>query len=404
MSQIEIRVPTADEFPAFARAVETAFGEEARDSDIELWRRIAEPERQLLACEDGTAVGTASAVSFRLTVPGGELSAAGVTTVGVHPTHRRRGIMTQLMRRQLDDVRELGEPLAILWASESAIYGRFGYGLTTRNARIDVPRQHAVFRDPGQPLGRTRLVGLDAAESVLPPIYERVRRQWPGMLSRTPAWWPVMRLDDREQRRDGGGPLFCAVLAIDGRDEGYALYRLHEGGGDGLSDNRLEVREALATSPVATRELWRYLFGVDLIDRVTARLLAEKHPLFLMVLDPRRLRMSLGDGLWLRLVDVGAALSGRTYAGDGSIVLEVEDAFCDWNAGRWRLAGGEARRTEDDADLRLDVADLASVYLGGFAFADLARALRVEELTPGAIERADVLFRTSQAPWCPEVF
>ena len=114
--------------------------------------------------------------------------------------------------------------------------------------------------------------------------------------------------------------------------------------------------------------------------------------------------MSLGDGLWLRLVDVGAALSGRTYAGDGSIVLEVEDAFCDWNAGRWRLAGGEARRTEDDADLRLDVADLASVYLGGFAFADLARALRVEELTPGAIERADVLFRTSQAPWCPEVF
>jgi predicted acetyltransferase len=199
------------------------------------------------------------------------------------------------------------------------------------------------------------------------------------------------------------------VLEIDGVDEGYARYRVKDDWQDSVSNSTLRVLELMATSPTATRELWRYLFGVDLVATVEAWALAVDNPLFLLVTEPRRLRMKLGDALWLRILDVGRALSARSYGDAGSLDLRLTDAFRPENEGTWRIdaAGGGAEVTRvgnGGAELRLDVADLASAYLGGFSFTQLARAGRVETLTDGALERADALFRTSVAPWCPEVF
>jgi predicted acetyltransferase len=228
------------------------------------------------------------------------------------------------------------------------------------------------------------------------------------MFVRSEAWWREYRLPDPEHHRHGGGPRFFAVLELDGADEAYARYRVKEDWQEGVSASSLHVIEAVATSPLADRELWRYLFGVDLVKRIQSWLLPVDHPLFLFVTEPRRLRPRPGDGLWLRIVDVQRALSARTYAADGAVSLELADAFLPANEGVWRLevSGGEVRVSRSDAapELRLDVADLGSTYLGGFTFAELARALRVEELAEGAVERADDLFRTRSAPWCPEIF
>jgi predicted acetyltransferase len=360
------------------------------------------------AYEGDLFVGTAADVPLTLTVPGAELPAAGVTFVGVLPTHRRRGILNQLMRTELDAIVARGEPLAILWSSEEPIYGRYGYGMATVRISIEAERDRMRFRGDPTPFGRVRLVDEEEAARILPPIYERVRRERPGMFTRSEAWWREYRLPDPEHHRDGAGPRYFAVLELDGADEAYARYRVKDDWQDGITASSLRVIEAVATSPLADRELWRYLFGVDLVQKIQCFLLPVDHPLFLLVTEPRRLRPRAGDGLWLRIVDVQRALSERTYAAVGAVSLELADAFLPANAGVWRLevSGGEARvsPSDDEPELRLDVADLGSAYLGGFTFAQLARALRVEELAEGALERADDLFRTRSAPWCPEIF
>ncbi|MBA3365839.1 MAG: GNAT family N-acetyltransferase, partial [Actinobacteria bacterium] len=385
-----------------------AFGGEIKEEDIPRWRSVFDLDRLIWAFDGELPVATAAAHTFQLTVPGGELPAAGVTFVGVLPSHRRRGILRQLMRHQLDDVRGRGEPLAILWASEAPIYGRFGYGLAARAMFMDAERSSVSFRAPSRPTGSVRLVPLEEAGGVLPDIYDRVRRETPGMFGRTEAWWSALRLADPEHERRGGGPLFCSVIDLDGSPEAYALYRLEGSWEGGIPRGKLQIREALGTTPEATREIWRFLFGVDLVERVKGWALPVDHPLQLMLADTRRLHLTVGDGLWLRLVDLPAALRARSYAEHASLVLGVDDAFCEWNTGTWRLdvaaAGAEVTRANGEPDLRLTIEDLASTYLGAFTFADLARAGRVEETTEGAIARADELFRTSRAPWCPEVF
>ncbi len=407
-AQITIRTPAEDELKRFLETTETAFGEALHEDDAKRWGALLDLERQFWALDGDLPVGTAGTYTLRLTVPGGELPTAGVTMVGVHPSHRRRGIMTDLMRRQLDDAHERGEPLAALWASEAPIYGRFGYGIATLATRIDADRDRIVFRRPDEPAGRTRLVDLEAAAEILPPIYDRVRRESAGTIDRSELWWKNLKLADPEHWRHGAGPLFCAVLEVDGEPEGYALYRVRGSWEEGMPGGKLEVREALGTTPLAMREIWRFLFGIDLVQRVRSWLLTPDHPLFLSVTEPRRLRIGIGDGLWLRLVDVEAALTARSYSADGSVVLDVHDSFCNWNEGVWGLtvSSGSAHVDRDggEPELRLDVGDLASVYLGGFSFEGLRRAGRVDELADGAVERADLLFRTAVTPWCAEIF
>ena len=312
------------------------------------------------------------------------------------------------MRRQLDDVRERGEPVAILWASEGGIYQPFGYGLASLGGSIDVERSRTAFRVPFEPEGRTRLVDREEANAVFPDVFERVRAERPGFFARSAEWWELEVLADPERHRRGAGPKFYALHEVDGRAEGYTIYRIRHGWDMRVARSTLEVRELKATSTRATRELWRFVFDVDLIHAIRADHLEPDHPLLLMLAEPRRLGFTLSDALWLRIVDLPRALTARGYRAPGSVVFDVADAFCPWNAGRWRLEADEGaarvERTSDDAEIALEAADLAAAYLGAFTFAELVRAGRVAELSPGAVERADRTFATALAPWCPQVF
>jgi len=360
------------------------------------------------ALEGEAMVGTAGAFPFSLTVPGGSAPAAGVTAVGVLPTHRRRGVLTHMMRYQLGEIHDRGEPLAVLFASESSIYGRFGYGLATLQGDIDIERDRTAFHARFEPVGSTRLVDIEEAVECFPDVYDRIRVETPGMFARSPEWWRHHVLSDPPHNRRGRSPMARVVLEVGGRPEAYATYRVNGSWEQGVPTGSLEVEEALATSTEATAALWRFLFGVDLVRRVKADLLPMDHPLILMLVEPRRLRFALYDGLWLRIVEVSGALTARSYAGEGSVVFELTDSTCPWNGGRWRLdagpEGATATKTSEDPDLALDVADLGAVYLGGFGFRDLHRAGRIAERSEGAVRRADALFATDRAPYCPEIF
>lgn len=361
-------------------------------------------ERMHGAWSNGAIVGGAGAFAFGLTVPGGELRTAGISVVGVLPTHRRRGVLRALMRSQLDDAHERGEPLAALWASEESIYGRFGYGLASFCGEITLAHEYTAFAHPFEPQGTVRLIEAEEAHEAIPPVFDRIRPEWPGMFSRNGAWWENRVIADPEERRDGAGPKRWVAYKRDGSIEGYAVYRHKPGFEAGTTSAELRVIEALGTSPEALRDLWAYLLAVDWVATVKSYLLPPDHPLFLLLSTPRRLRYRMGDGIWVRLVDVGEALSGRSYSGDGSIVFDVADEFCPWNEGRWKLSGGRAERSKGEAELSVPVQSLGSALLGGVSFAALRRAGRVIELKAGAIERADALFRWDRQPWCPEIF
>ena len=399
---IEIRNPVEDELRNAMKAVEAAFGEEQKEEDLDRHQKAMARDRFLVAYDGAVPVGTTASLPFDLTVPGGELGAGGVTWVGVLPSHRRRGILTQMMKIQLQDLYERGEPLAILWASEAAIYGRFGYGIAAPMVQLDADRSRFSLRDDPGPRGAVRLIDSHEAGKVLPPIYDAVRRQVPGFTSRSAVLWDLYRLADPEHWRRGGGPKFYAVLEFDGQAVGYTLYRIKLEWEEGFAKSQVRVLETCATSAAAERELWRFLFGIDLVVRIQGRH-DPGSPLFLMVVDPRSLMLRVTEGLWLRIIDLDAALSGRTYAADDTVVVKVRDELCPWNAGRWRM-GSAVGRTEDDAELELDIADLASAYLGAFDFERLAAAQRIRELKPGALRRATNLFRTSRPPFCPEDF
>jgi predicted acetyltransferase len=399
---IEIRNPAEDDLRNAMKAVEAAFGEEQKEADLDRHQKVMRRDRFLVAYDGAIPVGTTASLPFDLTVPGGQLAAAGVTWVGVLPSHRRRGILTQMMKRQLRDLHELGEPLAILWASEAAIYGRFGYGISAPTVQLDADRSRFSLRDDPGPQGAVRLIDREEAAKVLPPIYDTVRRQVPGFTSRDELLWDLYRLADPEHWRRGGGPKFFAVLEFDGEPVGYTLYRIKSDWEEGFSKSHVRVLETCATSPAAERELWRFLFGIDLVVKIQGRH-DPGSPLFLMVVDPRSLMLRVSEGLWLRVVDLESALTGRTYAADDTLVVEVRDELCPWNAGRWRM-GTDIGRTDEGAELELDIADFASAYLGAFDFEQLAVAQRVRELKPGALERATNLFRTSRPPYCPEDF
>jgi predicted acetyltransferase len=405
--EVDVR-PFDGEPRAFYEAGELAFGEEVRDDSFALWQRTFEADRAIAAYDGDRIVGTAGILGFELTVPGGMLPAAGVTIVGVQPTHRRRGILRRMMRLQLDAIHAKGEPLAILWASEGNIYQRFGYGLAALRAGVNIERHRSGFRLPHVPSGSIRFVDGGEALRLFPAIYERERLIRPGFFDRTRTYWEAEFFPDPEHWRRGASPAFHILHETGGEPDGYARYRIRDEWETAGSKSALTVVELMATNPAARLDLWRYLLDVDLIARIETWNLATDDPLQLVVAEPRRLRMDLGDALWLRVVDVAAALAGRRYRSDGGLVLEVADEFCPWNDGRWSLqveAGlPRAEPATDAAHVACDIADLGAAYLGAFSFAQLAEAGRARELEPGGIARADALFRTDRAPWCPRVF
>jgi predicted acetyltransferase len=364
--------------------------------------RFLPAERVYAAWEDGRAVG--GAFPFELTVPGGRVPAAGVSVAGVLPTHRRRGVLRAMMRALLDACRERGEPVAYLWATEDTIYGRFGFGLASFTAEIDLARDRSAFYAAFAPSGRVRLISPATAEEFLAPIYERVAAQTPGMVARSSEWWQMRTLADPEWRRGSSGDLQCAVLENEGRPTAYALYRVNSAFERGLQIGSVAVIEAIGQSPEATRAIWRYLLDIDWMARVKAWLLPVDHPLLFLLAEPRRLGFSLRDGVWVRLLDIRAAMSARSYQARGSVVVDVLDEFCPSNAGCWRVGSDGVEHTGEAPGLRCDVSALGSIYLGGFTWSQLARALRVQELLPGAVAQADAIFSVTGAPWCPEIF
>jgi predicted acetyltransferase len=394
-----------DEFMDALGAISEYFGGERNPERAERFLRNHPLERMHGAFDGKLIVGGAGAFPFELTVPGGTVRCGGVTVVGVYPTHRRRGVLTAMMRTQLADIRERGEPVAALWASEERIYGRFGYGLASYTGEMNLDRSRAGFAAPFERRGRIRIVDREEALERFPAVWDAVRAETPGMFARTPSWWEFRPLaDPPEWRPPGSGPKRFALLELDRRVAGYAIYRHAPEWEAGVAVGTLRVVEALATGPQAWKEVWRYLLDIDWTATINATLLPVDHPLFFLLAEPRRMRFRVGDGLWVRLVDVGRALAARGYAGDGPVVLEVADEFCPWNTGRWKVEGGAARRVRTRPDVRLDVQALASVYLGGFTFAELARAGRVEEVAKGGLARADALFAADRRPWCPEIF
>src|SRR5919201_1979020 len=393
----------AEEFARAIGAIGQYFAGHPTPEEAAQFGRNLPLERMHAALDDGTTVGGAGAFPFELSVPGGSLTCAGVTVVGVAPTHRRRGIMTALMRAQLDSARELGEALAALWSSEAPIYGRFGFGLASWQGDFELDKDRAQFALPVEPRGSTRLVEPDEAIDLLPPIWDAVFRERPGMFSRTRTWWKSRILQDK-RRPEGAGPRRVVVLELDGAVQAYAAYRHQPKWEGGASVGQIVVSEAFGTSPPATAEIWRFLLDIDWMKTATSSLVPPDHPLFFLLAEPRRLNYRLGHGLWGRLLDVGAALAGRSYADVGRVVFDVRDAFCPQNEGRWAVEAGGAEQTRAAADIRLDVRELGSAYLGGVTFTQLAHARRVEEVTPGAAAHADALFHSALHPWCPEIF
>ena len=404
---IEIRNIRREHLKSFVTTIEHAFGSELRASDVPRFEKKVDLDRMHAAFDDEEIVGTAGVFPFRFTIPGNVVDAAGVTMVGVLPSHRRRGILRSMMETQMLDARQRNEHIAVLWASEESIYQRFGYGLASNQGHISIERDRARFLDDPGPLGKIRMVPMEERLKVLPAIYDRIRKDTPGMYERSLTWWESHSLYDPEHLRHGASAIFCAVVEIDGSPDGYVVYRIKSRWADDATPaSEVQVGEALATSTTATREIWRYVFGIDLVQKISAYYLPADWPVFLMVPEPRRLRFSFSDSLWLRVVDVEGALADRAYAADTVLVLEIADEFCPWNNARWKLdtGAGSASRTEDAPDLRMKVDALAGPYLGAFTFTQMAAADRVEELTGGALERADAAFRTARKPWCPENF
>ncbi len=391
----EIRPITHQEYNAWIKAKTLGFG--AAVSEEHMRRMPFEPERSLAAFHGGKIVGTAYIHRFEMRVPGDWLPLAGVAGVTVQPTHRRRGILTRMMKAQLRDIYELGEPLAGLYASESIIYGRYGFGMATFHQRWSLARHHSGMEFPHDCGGEVELVEASQARDLFPGVYERARPLRPGMIRRDSIRWDL-KLNDPESDRRGSSPYFHAVYRSGGRIDGYFLYRLNH------STHTLTVHELISTTDEAESVLWQYCFGVDLMTSTEALLRPVDDPLLWKLADPRHLKRSSSDDLWVRLVNLPMALSGRSYAGEGRLVVEVTDSYCPWNQGRFELLAtpgkAECRSTAAAADLALSVADLGAVYLGGVSFRTLWHAGRVKADDSNTIQRADALFATKFQPWC----
>ncbi|MGY1697148.1 GNAT family N-acetyltransferase [Geodermatophilus sp. SYSU D00814] len=407
----DLRPATAEEWPAFGRALFDTFGEEPPGSFLERVPVTAELDRSLGLWEGDRVVATSGVYTRELTVPGGVVPCAAVTWVTVAPTHRRRGVLTAIMRRQLTELHEQErEPVAALWASESSIYGRFGYAPATVRGGLsgDVARMR-LRPDVDLGTGRVELVGADDHRAAVVGLHDRLRRTVPGNLDRDERWWGRLLEDDPGQRRGATERRYLLHTETDGTVTGYAAYRVKaHWTDDGQPDGTVDVEELRGATPSAHAALWRFVLSLDLVRTVRASTASPDEPLRHLLAEPRALRSQPFDALWVRLVDVGRALAARRYPAVVELVIEVRDRTCPWNDGRWWLrghpAGAWCARTEADADLVVDVEALGAAYLGGVSLATMQAAGRVTEVSPGAVTQAATAFRWPVTPWCPDEF
>ncbi|MHC5905187.1 GNAT family N-acetyltransferase [Streptomyces sp. S6] len=396
---MRIRSAAADENDLFITTMHKAFGlfpETPAQDGGGVWWAANEPDRNLFAVtDDGKPIGTASAYTFELTLPGETLlPTSGVTAVGVLPSHRRRGALTALMRHQLTEIRDRGEALAVLLCSEALIYRRFGYGPATYTQHLTVPRHRSAFASPHRATGTIEVLRRDDCVDLMEEVYDKYRRHQPGAVSRPHRWWAM---------RGGQPPIAPAPRYIavhhdaDGTPDGYAGYS-REGG-------TLTVDETITADDHVFTALVRYALDHDLVEKAVIRHLPLDHPLRWQFADFRAAESGspMDDWLWVRILDVPRALTARGWFTDGELVLDVEDGFLG-EGGRWLLTvtdgKAECVTTDRAPDLSLDISDLGSVYLGGTAPSTLVRAGRVQAHHPDAARRADALFRTDRLPHC----
>lgn len=399
------------DFAAFDNALYSVFLKDPRPDETELFRNITDLER-MFGFHDGTRwASTAGDYRKQVILPGGALvPVAAVTAVTVSPGHRRRGLLTQMMRYQLDQIRERGtEAVAMLFASETVIYGRFGYGMASQNTVLSGQVRDLGFR-PEVDLGDGTVVETDAATLLAhgPAIFDRATAGLPGRMDRPRPWWDYQIHDSDERRKDSGRIRFALHHEPDGTPSGFAIYRPKSDWTATGPNGSLHIEEVRATNPRAYARIWRFLLEIDLVRSIKFDGAAVDEPLRYLLADPRALQCEVVDGIFVRLVDVRRALALRRYAAPLDIVLEVRDEFCPWNTGRYRLRGGldgaECENTDAPADIAISARDLGAIYLGGTSLAQLVVAGLVDELTPGSALRAAVAFGWPVAPAIPDHF
>ncbi|HEX3491239.1 MAG TPA: GNAT family N-acetyltransferase [Streptosporangiaceae bacterium] len=407
-----IRAIEPDEFAEFCAVPGQAFNSsyppaEAQELDLITF----EFDRSAAAFDGDQIVGTANAFTFQLSVPGGQAACGGVSFVAVLPTHRRRGIMSAMLRHLLADIAARGEPVAALFASEPEIYGLFGFGCATEDLRLTIPRGDGRLIPPAPGGGAPRLRTADPEQvrDGLGAVYAAVAARRPGLMARDDRWWQS-RMADPQWARDGSTPVRWVVAEDDSGMRGYASYSVRpQWSPDGIPASQLRVGELMAVDPEATAALWTDLLTRDLVGEVRAPQRPVDDELLVMLAGRRRARASLVDGLWVRLIDVPAALSQRQYAREVDVVIEVTDDLLPANSGRWRLRAdasgkGTCESSNKGADLVAPVQTLGAAYLGGARLGQLAAAGRLVEQRPGALAELSAAMTWDPAPWAPMIF
>ncbi|MEV6758247.1 GNAT family N-acetyltransferase [Streptomyces sp. NPDC051214] len=383
-----------DELILFDHARALAFGHPLRRSVKP--GATMELDRMHVAYEGGQAVGTAAAASFDLSLPGGsQTPCGGIRWVSTLPTHRRRGVLSTMVSHQLEEFHERGETVAVLWASQAAVYSRYGFGLATTSVDSTlIPRAPflpGIVHDSVHYVHAMADDGL--ATKTLAPLYAQMRTRRPGLVSRNTGWWHHLTSDPATQWVVHEGP--------EGID-GYLGYQTEaEGWSDSGPSHRLHVVELLATTARAEASLWRFALDFDLTSTVIAKRRPTDDALPWMLADIRQAQRTVRDGLWLRIVDLAAALTARSrqFPPDTELRIRVTDELCPWNAGTWSLGPGSCARATGRPDLTVDTADLAACYLGADRWSALAQAGRVTEHTAGALGRLAAALGSSRAPW-----
>ncbi len=400
---LELRTITDDEVPGFREALMTVFGGDAEDDEggADRFRALVDPSQAWAAVDGGHIVATAATFNLAIGIPGGTLPIAGLTMVTVRPTHRRRGLLRELIRVHLDDARGRGLAVSGLWASEASIYGRFGYGVAAHHDELAVDAAQTMTVAGNRELDRIEWIDEAGARAELPAIYAAATSDRPGALRRTEPWWRERRFLEAPFMRHGASRRRHVIARRGAEAVGYLGYRQRGEFEQGLPTGKTEINELIALDPRAEATLWRFALGMDLFPSVSWWCAPTDSTLPWIVDNPRRVRRSRVDNLWLRIDDVGAALAARRYAGDGTVRFALDDTTS------WELvveAGvGRCAPTARAPELQLARTTLGALYLGSTAATELARADLVHG-DAAAIATADRLFGWPVAAWCPEIF
>ncbi len=389
---------------------ETAFGEPFNEDDLKSpIYGVLDDDRNFFAWDGDQIVGMCANFTLNTSTPGGSLPTAGVTFIAVRPTHRRRGVMTQMLDTLHADGIARHEPIAALWAADAAIYGRFGYGLATQRLAVEIPHaKGTLVNAPEDSSIRLRMVETASDFEQIAPVYESVRQSRGGVLALTEPW-NARHVYDPAHHRDGATRAMTVLAEDDDGVRGYLRYALKAAWPSGrYAEGAVTIYRLMSLDSAAHAALWRYALSIDLMTKTKWWNLPVDDPVVTWLEHSRQTSLQVSDAMWVRILDLPAALTGRTYSRDVDVTLEVIDKAFEQNAGTWRLSGGPdgatCERTNASADITVDVRSLGAILLGGPSLQSHADAGWLEEHTAGAVSATSSAFSATRAPYCPFVF